>query len=207
MKFKNCLHCVKPFERRYAESYFEYAKRRYCSRVCGVEARRGRPLSEEHKRKVGEKSKGRKHRPESIAKMSGENAHRWSGGKPKCTDCGCELANIKALRCFPCYSKQATGEKAAHWLGGITPEKTKIRNSRQMIEWRKTIFERDDFTCQICKARGGHLHAHHIVPFAVNESLRFEISNGQTLCKECHKMVHFGVNGLKQPAVLKGATS
>lgn len=207
MEAKTCLHCGGLTQRRYAESYKEYDKRRYCSRECGAAARRGKPLTEAHKQALREKQTGFKHRPESIAKISGKNSYLWKGGKPKCSDCGCTLANTKATRCFPCYAKQAVGENSAHWLGGVTPEKAKIRNSRQMVEWRKAVFLRDNYTCQLCKKRGTHLHAHHLIPFSVDEKLRFDIENGQTLCKECHRMVHSGKNGLKNPTVLKGSTT
>ncbi|WP_416360620.1 HNH endonuclease [Burkholderia gladioli] len=50
---------------------------------------------------------------------------------------------------------------------------------------------RDRFTCQHCgDARGGNLHAHHILPFATHPELRVDVSNGITLCKPCHKAVH-----------------
>ncbi|MBT3354841.1 MAG: HNH endonuclease [Candidatus Scalindua sp.] len=42
------------------------------------------------------------------------------------------------------------------------------------------------FTCQGCGKRGGDLQADHIKPFAYFKDLRFEISNGQTMCKPCH---------------------
>jgi len=190
--------------KRYAESRNAFADRVYCSRSC---AKVGKSLSEETKAKLSAAKLGKPNKPEANAKISGEKSYRWKGGKPKCIDCGFELANVKAKRCFPCYSKQAIGENSAHWLGGVTPEKTKIRNSKAMAEWRKSVFDRDDYTCQSCNKKGVHLHAHHIIPFSVDASLRFEISNGQTLCKECHKMVHFGNNGLKSPAIIKGATS
>lgn len=204
MEAKKCLHCGCEFAKHYHESRNSYAGRKYCSKGCSNAARRGRPLSEEHKKKLGEKSLGRKHLPETIAKISGANSRHWKGGKPKCSECGCELASTRARRCFPCYAKQAVGSKSSHWLGGITPERAKIRNSAEMLEWRKSVFQRDNYTCQICGVRGAHLHAHHIVPFSVDESLRFDVGNGQTLCKTCHKMVHSGVNGMRKPAIIKG---
>ena len=51
----------------------------------------------------------------------------------------------------------------------------------------KWIRERDNYTCQICGIRGGELEADHIKQFAYFPELRFELSNGRTLCKECHK--------------------
>ena len=33
------------------------------------------------------------------------------------------------------------------------------------------------------------MHAHHIIPWKVNKSKRFELDNGLTLCKSCHKKI------------------
>lgn len=68
----------------------------------------------------------------------------------------------------------------------------RIRYSKKMALWRLGVFTRDDYTCQICGARNGHgktiiLHADHIKPFALFPELRFELSNGRTLCISCHK--------------------
>ena len=54
-------------------------------------------------------------------------------------------------------------------------------------DWRTAVFERDDYTCQACGVRGGRLQAHHIKPYREHTDLRHELSNGQTLCVECHK--------------------
>ena len=64
------------------------------------------------------------------------------------------------------------------------------RNSREYKEWRLAVYERDNFTCQICHKSGCQLEAHHIERWADNESRRFDVSNGITLCKECHKEIH-----------------
>jgi hypothetical protein len=80
------------------------------------------------------------------------------------------------------------GENHPNWQGGITAESKKIRHSFEYRLWREAIFERDNWTCQECQKRdGSELHPHHIKPFALYPELRFEIDNGITLCKECHK--------------------
>lgn len=53
--------------------------------------------------------------------------------------------------------------------------------------WRKSIFERDSYTCQNCRQRGGKLQAHHIVPYRESPELRHDLNNGITLCFDCHK--------------------
>ena len=81
-----------------------------------------------------------------------------------------------------------TGEANHSWKGGITPENKKIRESIEYRLWREAVFARDNFTCQICTERGGKLHADHVKPFSIFPELRLAINNGQTLCKECHRM-------------------
>lgn len=63
-----------------------------------------------------------------------------------------------------------------------------IRTSSVYSEWRKAVFERDNYTCQKCGVRGGQLHAHHIENFSSREDLRMEVSNGITLCERCHSV-------------------
>lgn len=67
-----------------------------------------------------------------------------------------------------------------------------IRNSTEYAEWRKNVFERDQYTCKACGRKGGEINAHHIKHFAKYPELRLELSNGVTLCKKCHRKVHRG---------------
>lgn len=82
------------------------------------------------------------------------------------------------------------GEKNQMWKGGVTPINKKIRFSLKYKLWRESVFERDNYTCQICGERGGILHSHHIKQFAYYPELRFEVNNGITLCKKCHDIKH-----------------
>jgi hypothetical protein len=84
-------------------------------------------------------------------------------------------------------SKIKIGENNPAWKGGITPENTKIRNSKKYSDWRISVFERDAYTCQHCHVIGGKLQADHIKPFALYPEERFSVENGRTLCVECHK--------------------
>lgn len=80
------------------------------------------------------------------------------------------------------------GELANHWKGGLTPEQTKIRNSDEYLKWRIAVFERDGYTCVVCRKVGVYLEAHHIKEFSKYPELRLDINNGITLCKDCHKL-------------------
>ena len=78
-------------------------------------------------------------------------------------------------------------EKNPAWKGGVTSINAAIRGSKEYILWRKSVFERDNYTCIWCLVRGGELHADHIKPFAYFPELRFAIDNGRTLCVSCHR--------------------
>lgn len=80
------------------------------------------------------------------------------------------------------------GTKHPKWIKDRSKLKSRVRP--EMVEWRNFIFLRDKFTCQYCNKIGGQLHAHHKAPYSLFVKLRWEKSNGVTLCTECHKNVH-----------------
>lgn len=65
----------------------------------------------------------------------------------------------------------------------------KERTGSKYRFWKKSVLKRDLYTCQKC-GNGDDLVVHHIKGFADNEKLRYDLKNGITLCKECHKEVH-----------------
>lgn len=148
---------------------------------------------------------GKKHTPESIAKIKSNHADvrkekhpRWKGGLPKCMDCNKELRDYVSKRCKPCSIIAQKGNGNPNWQGGKCDEKKCTQSTKQYKQWRISVFERDNYTCQECgDCKGGNLEAHHIKPFAYNKELRFDINNGQTLCKECHKKTdNWGVESI-----------
>lgn len=62
-------------------------------------------------------------------------------------------------------------------------------NSREYKNWRMSIFMRDKFFCGLCGQKGKKLNAHHIQRWADVPELRYVVSNGVSLCEECHKQV------------------
>lgn len=51
--------------------------------------------------------------------------------------------------------------------------------------WRESVFERDNWKCVICYM-GGKICADHVKAYSQYPDLRYEISNGRTLCLACH---------------------
>lgn len=82
-------------------------------------------------------------------------------------------------------SKKLKGSNNGSWRGGISYTRNSRRDRRHR-KWRLAVFKKDNYTCQNCGRVGGYLEADHIKPFALFKKLRYEISNGQTLCRECH---------------------
>lgn len=63
------------------------------------------------------------------------------------------------------------------------------RKEEGYSKWRNDCLKRDNFMCQHCGSTED-LHVHHIKPYKSFPELRTDISNGITLCHECHKEVH-----------------
>ena len=57
-------------------------------------------------------------------------------------------------------------------------------------ELSPAILKRDNYTCCLCSQIGRELHVHHIIPWSIDESLRFCKENLVTLCAGCHRTVH-----------------
>jgi len=148
-------------------------------------ARKGVLFTEEHKRNIGIASLGRVPSLETRQKIS-------IAGKGR-------SFTIEHRRKIGFAQR---GEKSHNWEGGITSLNKMIRHSIEYKFWRTHIFQRDNYTCQDCKIRGGvELHSDHIIPFSfilasykiktLEDALKCEflwdIRNGRTLCILCHK--------------------
>jgi hypothetical protein len=130
-----------------------------------------RKASEETKRRMSEARKWCKASEETKKKLS--LAHKWQipWGKWK--------KNPK-LSWDKCHFRK--------WW--ITIWNRKIRTSLENKLRRRSVFERDRFTCQKCHWNWWGINAHHINNFADFPELRFAIDNWITLCSDCHIEFH-----------------
>jgi len=72
--------------------------------------------------------------------------------------------------------------------------KNRDRNTDAYKRWRLGVMNRDGFKCANCGSKK-QLVAHHIVHWSDTEAdspLRFDKSNGITLCHKCHFEAHGG---------------
>jgi len=140
-------------------------------------------MSEAGKKRIGEKNNfyGKEHTKESKEKMTQSKLGKPTWNKGLSGIYSKELRYAMSLR-----AQRRTGDKNPNWRGGET---IKYAN------WRRVIFERDNYTCQKCLARNGfgktvYLQAHHIIRAILAPEEKYEVSNGATLCKSCHMFIH-----------------
>lgn len=107
-------------------------------------------------------------------------------------DCGNEVYASSGLLGRPGKHCCNRGACNSRWNDNLSREQRIFHRGRSSYtEWRGAVFERDGFACQACgDDRGGNLEAHHLDSWDNHRNGRFDVSNGATLCKLCHKSFH-----------------
>jgi 5-methylcytosine-specific restriction endonuclease McrA len=144
------------------------------------EGRRQRHKSEETKLKISQSRKGK-----CLGNKNGfkKCQEPWNKGRPH---------NVHTKEWREKVSLANSGSNHWNWKGGINSSNRIMRNSTRHKEWSLAVFQRDHFSCKCCGIHGqrGKIVAHHIIPWSLNKELRFDVSNGITLCKKCHCAIH-----------------
>lgn len=149
----------------------------------------GHPVSEEVRKILRKVNLGRK--------LSQEHKEKISKGISG------DRNPMKRLELRKQFSERMKGKNGPGWKGGISKPNELARKSMEYRAWRKSVFERDNYTCQECGIRSGNgkkavLQADHIKPWAYFPQDRYDIDNGRTLCVSCHKKTwSYGSNGNK----------
>ena len=189
MKFtKNCNLCKKEFSKNKQYSYKRWNKAQYCSRKCLGASRH---LGYVEKKCIT---------CNNIFSITVADSKFGYG-----TYCSRKCQQKFSLGHVP-WNKgnkmpERSGSNCHLWKGGITPIHEKIRKCPEYKAWRLDCMERDLFTCQECNQKGGYLEVDHIIPFSyiirknkittLEEALvcreLWDMDNGRTLCKPCHK--------------------
>jgi 5-methylcytosine-specific restriction endonuclease McrA len=73
-------------------------------------------------------------------------------------------------------------------------EAEKLRKSPAYINWRTTVFIRDGKKCVFCGSKKD-IEADHIKPRYLFPELTLELTNGRTLCHDCHSKTPTYMNG------------
>jgi YHS domain-containing protein len=64
-----------------------------------------------------------------------------------------------------------------------------LRYTYEGTEFIKNVYKKDNWKCVIC-GKSKDLNAHHLNSFTRFKELRYDVNNGVTLCKPCHKEFH-----------------
>lgn len=130
--------------------------------------------------------------------FSGENAAGWEGGRLSskyCDFCDEEFHFYESREDTARFcSPDCRHRELSELLSGDVQS---VRNSAEYNRWRKSVISRDK-ECVEC-GESDNLHAHHIVPVEEDKSLATELSNGKTLCRECHSKKHPEIAHLIDP--------
>ena len=118
--------------------------------------------------------------------------------------CGC-LAKETSAVSGKIGRAKISGPRSHLWNSKLSAKERaeKRRFSPFVRDWRLAVWGRDDYTCKACGCRGGSLNAHHLDSWASSPEKRFEVSNGVTLCRRCHKAFHAAMGGERVPCSAK----
>lgn len=158
-------------------------------------ANMGKKCLKETKLKISKANFGKHHTEETIFKISKSHLSKKLSKEHKQ-----KLSKAKSGKNNSNYGK--FGKDSVKWNPNITDEERQdTRKYFEYTEWRKEVYKRDNYTCQICGDNsGGNLNAHHLEGYAKNKKLRTIVLNGITLCEFCHKEFHnrYGYNNTKE---------
>lgn len=85
--------------------------------------------------------------------------------------------------------KNAVEEGRHHWKKNDVRHKDQDRCQIRYKIWREQVLSLKNNKCEIC-GKTNHLHIHHLKCFYKFPELKFDVLNGQVLCRSCHMRVH-----------------
>lgn len=183
-------------------------------------SRKGARLTEEQKQRMSEIAKakgfgkwmkGKKNSPESNRKKSENSARYWLGKKrgpqsqetirKRSESMKGHAVSEKTRERMRNLAKGKFGPSHPKWVEEKKrPLYKAVRQLYKYVEWRTSIFTRDNFTCVLCGFKG-YIEADHF-PVRFVEIMRkheiedvdqaiqceelWDTNNGRTLCKPCH---------------------
>lgn len=89
-------------------------------------------------------------------------------------------------------SDNISGENHPNYDSSISElDRERGRNHEGYWSFRKTVYERDHYSCTVCGySEGGILNAHHLNSYSWDIENRTNPDNAVTLCETCHRDFH-----------------
>lgn len=138
--------------------------------------------------------------------FKGAGNPKWQGGRrwKKCKLCGKRFTLSGQTQAYSTFKARKFCSKKCADAGGFRYEGETHPNWKPVTRkkdrrgkhgsWARAVIARDNAACRHCGATDVELHAHHIKSFVDHPDLRWDISNGLTLCYRCHWTVHSASN-------------
>ena len=227
---KSCEYCKKTFQKKVNCSINSWQTTRFCSSICGNSSRQGKPSWNKGLPAPWAKNSPTSFKKGLIpwnknmkGFRAGSQNNMWRGGQLKktCLICSKDFlvdpyrnsAKTCSLDCHKFYVKTEEfrirqseiirsniNQDLQHLHNIVSKFKNLLRRCSKYNMWREKVFNRDDFTCQMCGIRGGKICADHIKPFiaiisnnriesyenAIKCKEMWDVDNGRTLCLPCH---------------------
>lgn len=179
-----CENCENEFD-----AYIYNVKKglgKYCSRACrNVGAKlgykKGHPSywTDETRAKVSASLKGHNTSPETRQKISLANT-----GKKVSEETRAKLSKIHVAR-WDKIGRKTDGQDR--------------RKDYKYLAWRRKVLKRDNWVCVLCGTTKD-IQADHIKEWGNYPQLRYRVSNGRTLCVQCHrKTPNYGMKAYGKP--------
>jgi 5-methylcytosine-specific restriction endonuclease McrA len=133
--------------------------------------------------KVYIRTDAQRERLSEIAKERiGEKHPQW--GKPFTEERKKKISDKAKLR---------YGQKNANFRHGKNIRRPRDFKTAEFKPIRNFVYNRDKHTCHYCKQQGGHIHAHHRIPFWIAMDAFMDVDNIITVCTKCHfEKAHLG---------------
>jgi hypothetical protein len=183
-RLKPCETCGTIIPKESNRNWNMYAKKRYCSKVCSGKA---------HLQRIqvtcvicGKEFE----RPPAMIRGKTYCSQKCRQNKRECT---CEVCGKVFVKC-PSQLIKNNHIYCGRACQGIGKRKHNKQNqgrrSPEDLAWKAQVLNRDNFQCQHC-GTDRKLEAHHIKEARDFPELRHELTNGLTLCHQCH---YYGVH-------------
>lgn len=195
---ESCTVCGHPYLAQKRKGKFDLT----CGHECGQQT-----LRKKRPKEVGEKiSKGK--RRDCLLELAYAFPVRRNKKEPSLLETRCSYCNrwfipdtkqvSNVRRAFDgkrggsdkFYCRDSCKDQCPVYYRNLWPKGFKPATSREVQpELRQLVFERDEWTCQLCGSEDS-LQCHHFTGIRHDPLLSADVDNCITLCESCHKFVH-----------------
>ena len=185
-----CRYCggAREVPRYYAGRYTtcgsaECTAKRVADRAAAAKAANtGRAATAERRAKASAATKGKAH---SEAHTAAATKARKAKGWFRDPEIGQKISEGRARGKKP----DVVGPNNPMWKGGVAKSNQYGRGTSAYADWRDAVLSKAGRRCERC-GRSGHVVAHHRWSWAGHPERRYDVENGEALCRSCHATEH-----------------